>query len=386
MVRNPTAFTAAATETVHGIHPGTGESVVIRTSAGKISAIETSTDQAKQYVSPGWVDLQVNGFAGVDYNDPTSAADKIAESIEIQRSTGVARFYPTVITGSENDMQGSLRNLAKARRTIPNGSAMLGFHVEGPWISPDDGPRGAHPRHHVRRPSIEEFERLQDAAEGGIRIVTLSPEHDEAQHVIEHLVANDVVVAIGHTNATKQQLAEAVHSGATMSTHLGNGAHLSVPRHDNYIVHQMADDRLYAGLIIDGIHLPPPFAKIALRAKGRLRSILVTDAVAPAHCKPGIYRLGEQEVELLPERRVELISSRRLAGSALSMDRGVENAMRFAGLTLHEATRLATSNPGTAMGLAERSEYLLPGQAADFTLFRLEDGHLEVTRTLAAAN
>lgn len=376
----------AGAEIVRGIHPGTGETLAISTSGGRISALEAVAGEAGSFVSPGWVDLQVNGFAGVDYNDPNTPADDIARSIEVQRSTGVARFYPTVITGSGQDMRGSLRNLALARRTISNGSAMLGFHVEGPWISPDDGPRGAHPQQHVRSPSIEEFARFQDAAEGGIRIVTLSPEHDEAPRVIEHMAANDVVVSIGHTNATSAQIADAVRAGATMSTHLGNGAHARVPRHDNYIVHQMADDHLYAGLIIDGIHLPPAFAKVALRAKGPDRSILVTDAVAPACCEPGIYQLGEQQVELLPSRRVELTSSRRLAGSALSMDRGVENAMRFAGMTLHEATRLACSNPGAAMGLAQRAEYLTPGQAADFTLFRFEDGNLEVIRTVTVAD
>ena len=385
MSSRPAASAVAGAETVCGVHPGTGETLAISTSGGRISAVEAAAGEAEPFVSPGWVDLQVNGFAGVDYNDPNTPADDIARSIEVQRSTGVARFYPTVITGSGEDMRGSLRNLAMARRTVSNGSAMLGFHVEGPWISPDDGPRGAHPQRHVRPPSIEEFARFQDAAQGGIRIVTLSPEHDEAPRVIEHMAANNVVVSIGHTNATSAQIADAVSAGATMSTHLGNGAHARVPRHDNYIVHQMADDRLYAGLIVDGIHLPPAFAKIALRAKGPRRSILVTDAVAPAHCEPGIYQLGEQQVELLPSRRVELTSSRRLAGSALSMDRGVENAMRFGGMTLHEATRLACSNPGAAMGLAERAEYLTPGQAADFTLFRLEDGNLEVIRTVGAA-
>lgn len=385
MSSRPAAGAVAGAETVHGVHPGTGETLAISTSGGRISAVEATAGAAEPFVSPGWVDLQVNGFASVDYNDPNTPADEIVRSIEVQRSTGVARFYPTVITGSGEDMRGSLRNLAIARRTVSTGSAMLGFHVEGPWISPDDGPRGAHPQRHVRPPSIEEFARFQDAAEGGIRIVTLSPEHDEAPRVIEHMAANGVVVSIGHTNATSAQIADAVRAGATMSTHLGNGAHARVPRHDNYIVHQMADDRLYAGLIIDGIHLPPAFAKVALRAKGPRRSILVTDAVAPAHCEPGIYQLGEQQVELLPSRRVELTSSRRLAGSALSMDRGVENAMRFAGMTLHEATRLACSNPGAAMGLTQRTEYLTPGQAADFTLFRLEDGNLEVIRTVAGA-
>ena len=262
---------------------------------------------------------------------------------------------------------------------------MLGFHVEGPWISPLDGPRGAHPKAHVRPPAVEEFQRFQDAAEGAIRLVTLSPEHEEAPVVIEHMRDAGVVVSIGHTNATAAQIADAVSAGATMSTHLGNGAHAQVPRHDNYIVHQLADDRLYAGLIVDGIHLPPAFAKVALRAKGPDLSVLVTDAVAPAHCPPGIYRLGEQDVELLPSQRVELLSSRRLAGSALSMDRGVENAMRFAGLSVLAATRLATANAGTAMELPERSGYLEPGQSADFTKFRVTpEGTVEVVETVTS--
>ncbi len=373
-------------EVVTGIHPATGQPVRIQFRDGLIEQIGTSETKSGEFVSPGWIDLQVNGFAGVDYNDPKSPRDEIGRSIDVQRTTGVSRFYPTVITGSHEDMTGSLRNLARAKRILPNGDAMLGFHVEGPWISPLDGPRGAHPKAHVRQPTVREFDKLQDAAEGGIRLVTLSPEHDEAPPVIEHMADQGIVVSIGHTDATAAQIADAVRAGATMSTHLGNGAHARVPRHDNYIVHQMADDRLFAGLIVDGIHLPPPFAKIALRSKGLDRSILVTDAVAPAHCLPGIYWLGEQEVELMPSRRVELLSSRRLAGSALSMDRGIENAMRFTGMSVLQATRLATVNPGEAMGLSDRSGYLQIGQAADFTLFKVSnEGDVIVSRTIAAA-
>ena len=373
--------------TVRGIHPGSRKTIDIKVKGETIERVEVSAETTACFVSPGWLDLQVNGFAGVDYNDPSSPADEIARSIDVQRSTGVARFFPTVITGSHEDMAGSLQNLARARRTLSNGDAMLGFHVEGPWISPHDGPRGAHPKPHVRGPTVEEFERFQDAAEGNVRLVTLGPEHAEATTVIEHMAASGVVVSIGHTAATSSQIEDAVNAGATMSTHLGNGAHSMIPRHDNYIVHQLADDRLYAGLIVDGIHLPPPFVKIAIRTKGLDKSVLVTDAVAPARCRPGLYRLGEQEVELLAEQRVELTSTRRLAGSALSMDRGVENAMRFAGLSVLEATRLASSNPGTAIGLARRSGYLEPGQTADFTIFRLgPEGQVAVERTITAPN
>lgn len=370
--------------TVSGRHPASGEAVAIHVGNGLIERVETVEENTEIYVSPGWIDIQVNGFAGVDYNLPDTPPDEIARSIEAQRETGVTRFYPTVITGSAENMLGSLRNLAQAKRTLADGRAMPGFHLEGPWISPFDGPRGAHPKEHVRAPSIEEYRRFQDAAEGHIRLVTLSPEHEGACRAIEHMVHDGAAAAIGHTNAGEEAIADAVRAGATISTHLGNGAHAMVPRHDNYIIHQLACDALYASLIVDGIHLPPAWVKVALRAKGPAKAILVTDAVAPARCAPGIYRLGCLEVELMPDRRVELTDTRRLAGSALSMDCGVSNVMRFAGLSLFEATKAATVNPAAAVGPADRRGYLEPGQAADLTLFRLEDGAVAVERAVLA--
>lgn len=370
---------------ISGKHPATGDPVDVHVHKGLIERVEPGTASTARYLSPGWIDIQVNGFAGVDYNRSDTPLDEIARSIEVQRDTGVTRLYPTVITGSRENIEGSLRNLARAKRTLDDGRAMPGFHVEGPWISPLDGPRGAHPKEHVRAPDIEEYRRFQDAAEGQVRLVTLSPEHEGASKVIEYMAADGVKVAIGHTNADADQIADAVRAGATISTHLGNGAHALVPRHDNYIMHQLACDELYAGLIVDGVHLPPAWVKIALRAKGLEKSILVTDAVAPARCPPGIYHLGCLEVELLPEQRVELTDTRRLAGSALSMDRGVGNLMRFAGVSLLAATQLATVNPAAAMGLEGHRGYLEPGQAADFTMFRLNDeGAVEVERAVLA--
>jgi N-acetylglucosamine-6-phosphate deacetylase len=370
---------------ISGKHPSSGESIDIDVRNGVIERVERSNSPGDRYVSPGWIDIQVNGFAGVDYNHPSTPLDEIARSIEVQRTTGVARLYPTVITGSHENICGSLRNLAHAKRTLNDGHAMPGFHVEGPWISALDGPRGAHPIEHVRAPSIDEYKRFQEAAEGGVRLVTLGPEHDGSTAVIEHMVADGVVVSLGHTNATANDIAGAIKAGATMSTHLGNGAHAEVPRHDNYITHQLAADELYAGLIVDGIHLPPAWVKVAVRAKGLEKSILVTDAVAPAHCPPGIYRIGHLEVELLPEQRVELTDSRRLAGSALSMDRGVGNLIEFAGVSLFDATRFATVNPAKAMGITGRDGYLDPGQTADLTLFTLDpDGTISVEETILA--
>ena len=337
--------------------------VTFDTSISMVEAVSSPPDGA--WLSPGWIDLQVNGFAGADYNNPTCALEDISRSIRVLFSTGVTRFYPTVITGSPEDMLGALRNLKRAKETLAEGAAMDGFHVEGPHISPDDGPRGAHPLRWVRPPDLDEFRRWQDATGNQVRIVTLAPEWPQAPSYIEFITAEGVVASIGHTNATARQIADAVAAGATLSTHLGNGAHAVMRRHPNYIWEQLAEDRLMADFIVDGIHLPPSFLKVALRAKTLDRSVLVTDAAAPAGCPPGRYRLGEQPVDLTADNRVVLVGQERLAGSALRMDRGVENLMRIAGLSLADAVRLATTNAARAGRVPGRAAGLVPGDRAD---------------------
>jgi N-acetylglucosamine-6-phosphate deacetylase len=271
-----------------------------------IESVRPSPGQTDCYLSPGWIDLQVNGFAGVDYNSAAIPPEEIARSLQVLFSTGVTRFYPTVITGAPEDMRAALANLARARESLADGEAMDGFHVEGPYISPDDGPRGAHPRRWVRKPDVDEFHRWQQAAGGKVRLVTLAPEWPEAPRYIEALAGTGVVISIGHTNASGAQIADAVSAGATMSTHLGNGAHQTLKRHPNYIWEQLAEDRLSASFIVDGVHLPAAFLIPALRAKGIERSVLVTDASSPAGAKPGRYTLGEQAVDLTPDYRVVL--------------------------------------------------------------------------------
>ncbi len=335
------------------------------------------------YVAPGFIDLQVNGFAGVDYNAPETSAEAIARSLEVQFSTGVTRLLPTVITGSPDRLRDSLRNLVRARETVPHGHAIEGFHVEGPHISPEDGPRGAHPREWVRPPDIEEFKRWQEAAQGLVRLVTLSPEWPEAPRYIEEITGQGVVACIGHTGATHAQIADAVSAGATLSTHLGNGAHGVLPRHPNYLWDQIAEDRLSASLIVDGIHLPGSFLKTVIRAKGVERSVLVTDAVTPAGCEPGPYCIGGVEVELHRGGKVTLRGDDRLAGSSLRMDHGVANLMRLAGLTLLEAVSMATRNPARVGRIAGRQRGLVPGERADLVELRHDElsGEVVVERT-----
>lgn len=335
------------------------------------------------HLAPGFIDIQVNGYAGADYCSPATPLELIEHSLNVQFSTGVTRLFPTVITGGPEDMLGALRNLARARRELKHGRALEGFHVEGPHISPHDGPRGAHPKRQVRPPDVAEFERWQQAAEGNIKLVTLSPEWPEAPRYIEHLTGQGVVVSIGHLEATQQQIEDAVSAGATLSTHLGNGAHSMLPRHPNYLWQQMAEDRLSASFIVDGIHLGKSFLTVALRAKGLERSVLVTDAVMPACCPPGEYMLGEVEVELHPAGNVTLRGGDRLAGSALRMDRGIENLMCLAGLTLAEALCLATRNPARVGRVAHRQRGLQPGERADVVEFDFDKAakSIRVVRT-----
>jgi N-acetylglucosamine-6-phosphate deacetylase len=348
-----------------------------------ITGVDTLINVPKDplYVAPAWIDLQVNGYAAVDYNSPDTPIDEIARSVDVLNSTGTARFYPTVITGSPEGMVGSLRNLARAKESLPS---IEGFHVEGPHICPDEGPRGAHPVQCVRRPDIDEYRRWQDATGGAVRLVTLSPEWPEAPRYIEALVSDGVVVSIGHTKATAEQIDDAVRAGATMSTHIGNGAHGEMRRHPNYIWDQLADDRLAAGMIGDGIHIGRAFLTVALRAKGVARSVLVTDASMPAMAKPGIYRLGDQDLELTEDGRVVLAGQTRLAGSALRMDEGISNVMRMTGISLVEAISMATRNPARVGRIAGRQRGITTGERADLVLFRYdaETKAIEVVQTI----
>ena len=345
---------------------------------------DEKANKKRGFIAPGFIDLQVNGFAGVDYNSPTAPHEEIARSVDVMFATGVTRCYPTVITGGPEEMMGALRNLARAKAALGiHGQAMEAFHVEGPYICPDDGPRGAHPKRWARQQDFDEFQRYQEAAEGHIRLVTVSPEWPGMPEFIERVVAMGVVVSIGHTKADSSQIAAAVKAGATMSTHLGNGAHKMIVRHPNYIWDQMAEDRLVASFIADGIHLGAAFLKSAVRAKGVERSVLVTDAVMPAGCTPGEYMLGEVPVTLHADESVTLRDGLKLAGSSLKMDRAIGLAMRMAGVNLRDAITMATTNAARVGRVGGRIRGLQPGDRADLVTFDFdeEQQRLQVRQT-----
>jgi len=311
----------------------------------------------------GFVDLQVNGFAGVDFGDPATTAGDLSRAVAAIQKTGVTRFLPTLITSSLETFAACARALVRAGHP-----SIAGIHMEGPYIAPEDGPRGAHAREHVRGADLDDFKRRQDAAEGRIRLVTLAPEAPGALPLVEQLVAGGVRVAIGHTAASRVQIQDAVAAGATLSTHLGNGCAGTLPRHPNLLWEQLGEDRLLASFIVDGHHLPPATVRSMIRAKTPARTILVTDAMAAAGMPPGVYTIGRQRVELDATGRVAAPGAPNLAGSALSIPVAIGNSVRFTGLPLEDVIPMATTRPAEYIGIRPAGTVVAEWDAEAFSL------------------
>lgn len=313
---------------------------------------ELRSTESKVLIAPTFVDIQVNGFAGYDINKPNVTSSDVIEMVRALWNVGTGFICPTIVTASFEDISNSIKSIVDACKSDSAlAHSILGIHLEGPYISTEDGPRGAHPREHVRKPNWDEFRRLQDTAEGMIRIVTLAPEVSGAISMIEKLVIDGIVVAIGHTDASPQDIHDAISAGAKLSTHLGNGAHAMIQRHPNYIWEQLGADELWASLIVDGYHLPPTVVKSMIRAKTLERCILISDATALARMPSGQYQFAGQSVELTSDRRIHLLGTEYLAGSAIELVSGVENSVRFAEISLADAVSMATLQPLRLLGV-----------------------------------
>jgi N-acetylglucosamine-6-phosphate deacetylase len=361
----------SATE-ITGRDPRTGHPIAVIVEGGKIAHVVEIRGESEFCLSAGFVDLQVNGCAGLDLNAGQVGADTVAGLVDAMLARGVTCFVPTVITAPEEEICGRLRAIATACRANPKTAACVPFiHVEGPHISPLDGYRGAHPADSVRPPSLAEFERWQAAAEGRVGMVTLSPHFDESEEYIAELVRRRVRVALGHTHATPEQIGRAVDAGASLSTHLGNGIAQEIPRHRNPIWKQLADERLIATFIADGHHLPPDVLKAMLAAKGVARSVLVSDSVALAGMPAGVYATGVGgKVELRPDGRLCLFGSDLLAGSTVSLAQCLGRVTQMTGISRGDALAMITANPGRLVG--GRGE-LAVGARADLVRFRWEE-------------
>jgi N-acetylglucosamine-6-phosphate deacetylase len=374
---------AGTTVEVHGHLAETGQAARVQLRGGRVAAVQPTEGAPDLWVAPGFVDAQVNGFGGFDVNAPDPSADDVCAMVEALWRQGVTSFCPTVVTQSEEQMCRSLRAVAEAAgRSCLMAHCLPMAHVEGPYLSAEDGPRGAHAREYIRPASTAEYERWQRAADGRVGVVTLAPETPGALEYIRALAAQGTVMAIGHTGASPALVREAVDAGARLSTHLGNGCHALLPRLENPIWAQLAEDRLWASFIFDGHHLPPEVMKVVLRAKGLARALLVSDSVALAGAPPGSYEspIGGR-VELGEDGRLSLAGSGFLAGSASPLRVGVRNAMVHAGVGLGAAVRLASANPARLLGLAGRSGRgsVRVGKVADIVVFRLDQETKELT-------
>lgn len=364
-----------------GRSPSTGQTLRVSVANGLVVEIAETDGAADAWLVPGFIDLQVNGWKGHDFNSDTVTIDDVTAVVDGLRRQGVTAFAPTVITGPESRIRHALAVIAAARASDPSVARAIPFvHVEGPHIDPRDGARGAHPLEHVRPPDIAEFERWDETAPGLIGLMTLSPHSDAAPDYIAAISARGVAVSIGHTLADRTAIQAAITAGASLSTHLGNGLPGLLPRHPNPLWSQLAADELTAMLIADGHHLPDEVLTVIARIKGTGRCILVSDMVALSGLAPGRYRqpVGG-DVELSATGRLSLAGTDLLAGAAAPLLSGVARMARLCGLAA--AVDMATRNPGALM--PEHGQ-LRVGQPADAVLLERNGDDLAIRDVIVA--
>lgn len=341
---------------------------------GRIAAITPSHSTAKvdleaDLVAPAYFDLQINGGMGVNFTSNNLSRTDIGQVVSICASHGIAAFCPTIITAADETIRDAMKALAQACEASQQiQEAMPCFHLEGPFISREDGPRGAHPKEHVQLPDWNQFEQWQNAAGGRIRLVTLAPELPGALPFIEKLTKHGMVASLGHTAATPAIIRDAVAAGARLSTHLGNGCARLIPRHENVLWEQLASDALFASIIPDGHHLPWNVVQCIGRCKSLDRLIITCDASPLAGLAPGRYSSWGSEVEITPEGKIVLIEQGVLAGSWDFTVTCVEKIMHHLGLTYAQIHPLAVDNPCRLLGLEVPSIDI--GQPANLVLLR----------------
>ncbi len=363
------------TTTFHAMHYRTGQPVAVSIDGSTISSVEQipATTDDLPVVAPGLFDIQINGYGGIWFSSPELTVADVERITHSLLAHGIAAYFPTLVTNSFEALKHGFETIRRACDESDIVRACVrGCHLEGPYISAEDGPRGAHPKQHVRAANIAEFDALQQASGDRIRLLTLAPETGNAVPFIRHLVDSGVIVAIGHTGATTEQIRAAVDAGATLSTHFGNGAHSVLPRHPNYLWEQLADDRLWASVIADGFHVPPSVLNCVRLCKTTARTILTCDVSGFAGCPPGTYREGDVAVEVLEDGRLVVAGQRQyLAGSGATTGDCIVRMMRDCHLSLGETIDMATRNPATL--LSEPIGDMAVGAEATLTVFRMSD-------------
>ncbi|MGD0568276.1 MAG: N-acetylglucosamine-6-phosphate deacetylase [Candidatus Sulfotelmatobacter sp.] len=337
--------------------------------------------RADAILAPGFVDVHMHGGAGLDVM--RAAVSELPHLNNFLTTHGVTGYFPTTVAAPLDQTCSALERLADAieaaqNSETPDGEPIqarpLGIHLEGPFLSHKR--RGVHPPEYLVEPTLEIFDRLWQAARGHVRMMTIAPELPGALEVIAEAARRKVCVSIGHSDAVLEAARAGVRAGARHATHTFNAMRPLDHRDPGIIAEVLTDTRLTADIIVDGIHVAPEVVQIFLRAMGRDRAVLITDATAAAGMPDGTYQLGPLQVEV---KDGKCTLDGKLAGSVLTMDRAVRNATRFATWSLQDAVRAATLNPAQAVGLAQSSGVLAPGAEANFVLLN-SDG--EVLKTI----
>lgn len=326
-----------------------GKPLGIKISEGKINSVQTTSKHIPEdiFIGPGLFDIQVNGYSGMDYNEVQPNISELAQISHKLYEKGVTGHFPTIITTSPDQFSKLISQIMELRELDELAKwSIAGLHIEGPFISPEDGPRGAHPREHVIAPEWDLVQKWQEEANGLIRMITFSPEWENSVPFIQSCVENGILVSIGHTNASPQQIVEAVEAGARLSTHLGNGMHSILARHPNYLWSQLSEERLSATIIADGFHLPKEVIQVFKKVKGE-NLMLVSDSVSLAGMPSGDYNspIGGQ-VTLTSQGKLHLSSNPKiLAGSAMNLRQGVSFLLKNRLATIQEAWEMASTRP-----------------------------------------
>jgi N-acetylglucosamine-6-phosphate deacetylase len=348
----------------------TGEHVRVVVERGVIEAVECSSgeDIEDRWITPGFCDIQTNGRWGISYSSPELTVEDVIRIVRAQLDLGTTRLCPTLITASfEETLHGVSMIAAACRADLLVDRMVAGIHLEGPWISSEDGYRGAHPLEHVRDPNWDEFAAWQEASSRRIRLVTLAPERKGSMGMISRLDRTGVVVALGHTSADGSTLEQAVQAGARLSTHLGNGIASTLARHPNPIWNQAADDRLSATLIADGHHLDLATLRVLARAKGPRRTILVSDASPLAGLEPGSY--GAWSVD--PAGKIVVTGTPYLAGSNQALEIGITNMQKATDFKMLTLLQMVTTNPADLIGA--KLPRIEAGQPAELVVVERDD-------------
>jgi N-acetylglucosamine-6-phosphate deacetylase len=343
------------------------------------------TEQNLPYISPGFFDLQVNGYKGSDYSLEDFLEEHLKNIITELAASGTTQHIPTIVSSPKERILKNLEIISKAINTSPDiKGAIPGIHIEGPFISPEEGPRGCHDPEFIRNPDFEEFRQWQEAAEGLIVMVTIAPEREDSIDFIKKVTRTGVKIAIGHTGATPEIIKDAIEAGAQFSTHLGNGSYPILPKANNYIWEQLAADELFAGIICDGFHLPSSVVRVFARAKGLERLILTSDVALAGGLNPGIYKWGNMKVEVFKDGRLGLAGTGILAGAGHLLNWDIAHFIRFTGNNLAKTIPLCTINPAKVIEMSYNYGKLEVGAPANLTLFHYQTGDdsLQIVCTL----